>query len=195
MPAEQLSYSGVHTALPTPFSAGGEQVDYEQLDAQVRYQASGGVRGVVPCGTTGETSALSEEERRGVISRVVKAADPLGLTVIAGAGSNATAKAIDYQHEAEDLGVDATLQVVPYYNKPSQEGLYRHFTPLRILRAYQSFCTTFPRVLVPDSPSTRSSDLPGILVFRQSRRLRVHCPSSPKSSRDATLPYFQAMTN
>ena len=174
MPAEQLSYSGVHTALPTPFSAGGEQVDYEQLDAQVRYQASGGVRGVVPCGTTGETSALSEEERRGVISRVVKAADPLGLTVIAGAGSNATAKAIDYQHEAEDLGVDATLQVVPYYNKPSQEGLYRHFHAIADI-------ARVPIVLY-DVPSRTGTGLTVDTVERLARHPRIQAIKAASGS-------------
>ena len=127
MPAESMTFSGVYTALPTPFTKGGEKVDVSTLDAQVCFQASGGVRGVVPCGTTGETPTLSDQERRDVIRRVVEVAKPLGLTVIAGAGANATARAIEYQHEAEELGVDATLQVVPYYNKPSQEGLYRHF--------------------------------------------------------------------
>ena len=82
---------------------------------------------MVPCGTTGETPTLSDEERREVIRRVVEVAKPLGLSVIAGAGSNATARAIELQYEAEEMEVDATLQVVPYYNKPSQEGMFRHF--------------------------------------------------------------------
>ena len=127
MPTETMTFSGVYSALPTPFNAGGDQVDLETLDAQVRFQASGGVRGVVPCGTTGETPTLWDHERRTVIERVVSIGNPLGLQVIAGAGSNSTAMAIEHQKEAEDLGVDATLQVVPYYNKPSQEGLFRHF--------------------------------------------------------------------
>lgn len=127
MPAEPMTFSGVFTALPTPFTSGGEKVDIAQLDAQVYFQASGGVNGVVPCGTTGETPTLSDEERREVIRRVVEVAKPLGLSVIAGAGSNATARAIELQYEAEEMEVDATLQVVPYYNKPSQEGMFRHF--------------------------------------------------------------------
>ncbi len=119
--------AGAHTALITPFSRDGSTVDLSALEAQVLFQASGGVAGVVPCGTTGETPTLSDSERRSVIQTTVATAGPLGVKVIAGAGSNATAHAIELQSEAEGLGADASLQVVPYYNKPSQEGLFRHF--------------------------------------------------------------------
>lgn len=123
----QPNLSGAYTALPTPFSEGGESVDFVRLDAQIRFQASGGVSGVVPCGTTGESPTLSHDEWRAVIERTVCTASKFDLQVIAGAGSNSTATAIDQQREAESFGVDLTLQVVPYYNKPSQEGLFRHF--------------------------------------------------------------------
>jgi 4-hydroxy-tetrahydrodipicolinate synthase len=124
---ETTTISGAYTALPTPFTEGGDRIDFERLDAQLRFQVSAGIRGVVPCGTTGETPTLSHEEWREVICRTVETGSTFGLQVIAGAGSNSTAKAIDLQREAEACGVDMTLQVVPYYNKPSQEGLFRHF--------------------------------------------------------------------
>lgn len=123
-------FSGAHTALVTPFTRSGDALDIDHFDAQIRFQASGGVRGIVVCGTTGETPTLDAAERRTVIARAVEVGRPLGLLVTAGAGSNSTAKAMDLQREAEQLGADATLQVVPYYNRPSQEGLYRHFHAL-----------------------------------------------------------------
>ncbi|HMN95241.1 MAG TPA: 4-hydroxy-tetrahydrodipicolinate synthase [Phycisphaerales bacterium] len=118
---------GCHTAIVTPFTRDGSAVDFERLDEQVRFQAAGGVSGVVPCGTTGESPTLSESEQREVISRTIAVAKPLGLTVIAGAGSNSTAHAAHLHAFAAAAGADASLQVNPYYNKPSQEGLYRHF--------------------------------------------------------------------
>ncbi len=127
---QPAALAGAHTALITPFSQDGSTVDLSALEAQVLFQASGGVAGVVPCGTTGETPTLSDSERRSVIQTTVATAGPLGVKVIAGAGSNATAHAIELQSEAEGLGADASLQVVPYYNKPSQEGLFRHFTAI-----------------------------------------------------------------
>ena len=127
MSMNKTSLSGAYTALVTPFTPGGDAVDLERLNAQICFQASGGVRGVVACGTTGETPTLSADERRAIIAHSVDIGRPLGLSVIAGAGANATSTAIDLQREAESLGVDATLQVVPWYNRPSQEGLYRHF--------------------------------------------------------------------
>ena len=124
---QPAALAGAHTALITPFSRDGSTVDLSALEAQILFQASGGITGVVPCGTTGETPTLSDAERRNVIQTTVATARPLGVKVIAGAGSNATAHAIQLQSEVEGFGADASLQVVPYYNKPSQEGLFRHF--------------------------------------------------------------------
>lgn len=123
-------FAGVHTALVTPFTADASAVDIPALEAQVLFQASGGVAGVVPCGTTGETPTLGAEERRAVIRSVAATASPLGLSVTVGAGSNSTVSAIEFSAEAADLGATATLQVTPYYNRPSQEGLFRHFSAL-----------------------------------------------------------------
>ena len=127
---QPTALAGAHTALVTPFSRDGSSVDLSALEAQILFQASGGITGVVPCGTTGETPTLSDAERRSVIQTTVATANPLGVTVIAGAGSNSTAHAIELQAEAEGFGADASLQVVPYYNKPSQDGLFRHFTAI-----------------------------------------------------------------
>ncbi len=122
-----MMFRNAYTALPTPFTSSGDQVDFDTLEARIRHQASAGITGVVPCGTTGETPTLSNQERQLVVAHTVKVARPLGMQVIAGAGANSTITAIEYQKQMEDAGADATLQVVPYYNKPSQEGLYRHF--------------------------------------------------------------------
>lgn len=123
-------FHGAYTAIITPFTADGSAVDVARLREQVQFQAEGGVTGIVPCGTTGESPSLSEDEHRRVIEAAVEAGRPLGLKIIAGAGSNNTAHAIHLQKLAKKLGADAALQVNPYYNKPSQEGLYRHFTAI-----------------------------------------------------------------
>ncbi|MHC4142940.1 MAG: 4-hydroxy-tetrahydrodipicolinate synthase [Planctomycetota bacterium] len=121
------SLQGAYTALVTPFSADGESVDHERLVENIRDQAVGGVAGVVPCGTTGEAPTLSDQEHRSVVEKTGEAARGHGLQVIAGAGSNCTAHAVELHRFAHAAGADAALHVSPYYNKPTQEGLYRHF--------------------------------------------------------------------
>jgi 4-hydroxy-tetrahydrodipicolinate synthase len=120
-------FKGAFTAIVTPFSEDGSHVDLARLTEHIHFQASGGVTGIVPCGTTGESPTLTEEEHANVIETAIEVGRPLGLKIIAGAGSNNTAHAIHLQKLAHKLCADATLQVNPYYNKPSQEGLYRHF--------------------------------------------------------------------
>jgi len=116
---------GCATALVTPFTSDGA-VDVERLRALIEYQIAGGVRLLVPCGTTGESATMSDEEDQLVIKTTVEVANGRAK-VIAGTGSNSTAAAIQYSQTARDLGVDAVLSVAPYYNKPTQEGLYAHF--------------------------------------------------------------------
>lgn len=118
---------GAFTALVTPFTAEGSAVDLDRLADNVRFQAAGGVTGVVPCGTTGESPTLSDREHRMVVEKTVEVAAAHGLAVIAGAGSNHTDYAVHLHRFSHAAGAGASLQVVPYYNKPSQEGLYRHF--------------------------------------------------------------------
>ncbi len=121
---------GVFTALVTPFTADASAVDFERLAQGIARQAAGGVSGVVPCGTTGEAPTLSDPEQCAVIERTVEEAKPRGLLVMAGAGSNETRHALELHRFAHQAGADAALHVCPYYNKPSQEGLYRHFMAL-----------------------------------------------------------------
>ena len=116
--------AGTFTALITPFS--GDDVDFGALERNVKAQADAGVTGVVPCGTTGESPTLSHAEHREVIERTIAAAAGTGLTVMAGTGSNATREAVGLTRAAKQAGADAALLVNPYYNKPSQEGLYAH---------------------------------------------------------------------
>ncbi len=111
-------------ALVTPFQDG--KVDYKTLEEIVQYHLDSGTDGLVPVGTTGESPTLSHSEHKKVIERVVKVAGGK-IPVIAGAGSNSTAEAIELTAFAKKTGADATLQVGPYYNKPTQEGFYQHF--------------------------------------------------------------------
>jgi 4-hydroxy-tetrahydrodipicolinate synthase len=119
------SFAGAHTALITPFLE-DESLDEVALTRLIEAQIAGGVAGIVPVGTTGESPTLDHAEHRRVIEIAVKAAQKK-ILVIAGTGSNATSEAVELTVEAEKLGADASLQVAPYYNKPSPEGLYRHF--------------------------------------------------------------------
>ena len=117
-------FEGIYTALVTPFSKG--KLDLRRLEGLVQSQIAGGVDGVVPAGTTGESPTLSPEEHLAVIQATIDFADKK-LLVIAGTGANSTSEAIHFTQEAEKLGADGSLQVTPYYNKPSQEGLFQHF--------------------------------------------------------------------
>jgi len=117
-------FTGAMVALVTPFQDG--EIDFQTLDELIDFQLENGIDGIVPVGTTGECPTLSHEEHRKVIERVVKAVASK-VPVIAGAGSNSTAEAIELAAFAKKVGADATLQVDPYYNKPTQEGFYQHF--------------------------------------------------------------------
>ena len=117
-------FKGVITALVTPFSRGA--VDETAFARLIERQIAAGVHGVVPVGTTGETSTLSPDEHERVVSLCVEIV-ARRIPVIAGAGSNATAEAVDFVRHAKTAGADAALVVTPYYNRPSQEGLYRHY--------------------------------------------------------------------
>lgn len=117
-------FQGTFTALVTPFQNDHiDEVAYERL---IEAQIAGGITGIVPVGTTGESPTLDHPEHRRVIELAVKCARGR-CKVIAGTGSNSTVEAIDLTVEAEKLGADAALLVAPYYNKPSQEGLFRHY--------------------------------------------------------------------
>ncbi|MBN2513542.1 MAG: 4-hydroxy-tetrahydrodipicolinate synthase [Sedimentisphaerales bacterium] len=117
-------FHGALVALITPFHDG--QVDYQTLEELVEFQIESGSDGIVPVGTTGESPTLSYEEHKEVIRRVVDVVAGR-IPVIAGTGSNSTAEAIELTEFAKKTGADASLQVCPYYNKPTQEGFYQHF--------------------------------------------------------------------
>jgi 4-hydroxy-tetrahydrodipicolinate synthase len=121
-------FSGTYTALVTPFKVDGS-LDLEALRRLIDDQVAAGVDGIVPVGTTGESPTLDYDEHHRVIEVAVVAAAGR-IKVIAGTGSNSTQEALDLTRKAMQAGADATLQVTPYYNKPNQEGLYRHFTAI-----------------------------------------------------------------
>ena len=118
---------GVHTALVTPMSDGA--VAYADLERLIERQLETEVSGIVPCGTTGESPTLSESEHLQVIRTCIDGANGKSL-VIAGTGANSTTEALSLTQAADDAGADAFLLVAPYYNKPSQEGLFAHFSAL-----------------------------------------------------------------
>ena len=120
-------FKGAIPALVTPFKDGA--IDEAAFRGLVERQIKGGVKGLVPVGTTGETATLSHDEHRRVVELCVQSAAGR-VPVIAGAGSNSTAEAIDLVRHAKDVGADAALVVTPYYNRPSQEGLYRHYAAI-----------------------------------------------------------------
>ncbi|HEX9820702.1 MAG TPA: 4-hydroxy-tetrahydrodipicolinate synthase [Methylomirabilota bacterium] len=120
----QTTFQGSFVALVTPFRDG--RVDETKLRELVEFHVTHGTDGLIPCGTTGESPTLSHDEHRRVVELVVEAARKR-LPVIAGTGSNSTAEAIEFTKHAERAGASGALVVNPYYNKPTQEGLYRHF--------------------------------------------------------------------
>jgi 4-hydroxy-tetrahydrodipicolinate synthase len=151
---------GCATALVTPFKADGS-IDEERLRALVDRQITGGIRLLVPCGTTGESATMTEAEDQRVIAITVETARGRGY-VVAGTGSNSTAAAIEYSQRARDLGADAMLQVAPWYNKPTQQGLYAHF------RAIAEAVPETP-IMLYNVPGRTSSNIAAQTVLRLAR--------------------------
>ena len=117
-------FSGSMVALVTPFRDG--KVDWPSLEALVDFHLQNGTHGIVPCGTTGESATLSHEEHDAVIAAVIKAVNKR-IPVIAGTGSNSTEEAVRLTRAAEKAGADGALMISPYYNRPTQEGIYQHY--------------------------------------------------------------------
>jgi len=153
---------GCATALVTPFNPDGS-IDEHCMRRLVERQINCDVRLLVPCGTTGESVTMTEDEDSRVIGLTIEIARGRAK-VIAGAGSNSTAAAIDYSKRARDLGSDAVLQVAPYYNKPTQEGLYAHF------RAIAETIPDTP-IMLYNVPGRTSSNIAAQTVLRLAR----HC--------------------
>jgi len=161
-------FNGAFTALVTPFRNG--EVDVEALEGLVEFQIAQGIHGLVPCGTTGESPTLSEEEDRLVIETVVRVANGR-VSVVAGTGSNNTASAIKYTKMAEEVGADGSLQVAPYYNKPTQEGLFRHFAAIAESTSLPLVLYNIPgRTSVTIAPETiaQLAEIPNIVGIKDS---------------------------
>ena len=164
-------FQGIFTAIITPFSnskGSAGSIDTTALTKLVERQIEGGVNGIVVIGTTGEAVTLSEEEKKLAIQTVMKAASGR-VPVVAGAGSNNTTAAVETSKTFADLGVDGLLHVAPYYNKPSQEGMLRHFeacasaTPLPVI-AYNVPGRTSSDIL----PATwaKLAELPTVIALK-----------------------------
>ena len=147
-------FEGVITALVTPFR--GDRLDEESLRRLVERQIEAGVDGLAPCGSTGESATLTHAEHRRVVEVVVDAAGGR-VVVLAGTGSNSTREAIELTQYAREAGADGALLISPYYNKPTQEGIYAHFAEI----ARQ---TSFPLVVYNIPGRTASNVLPSTLA-------------------------------
>ncbi len=160
-------FKGSIVAIVTPFKQG--KVDEESYRELIEFQIENGTSSIVPCGTTGESATLNMGEHKRVIDIAVEAANKR-VPVIAGTGGNSTSEAIELTEHANRAGVDATLQVTPYYNKPTQEGLYRHFKAI-------AKAVPLPQVLynVPGRTSinmlpetvTRLAELPEVVAIKE----------------------------
>ncbi len=161
------AFAGVFVALTTPFRGG--EVDYPALAEQIEFQIAGGVAGLCPMGTTGESPTLSHEEHDQVIARVVEIAAGR-VKVMAGTGSNSTAEALRLTQFAARVGADAALVVAPYYNKPTQEGFYQHFKALAEAVDVPICVYNIPgRTGKNIEPETiaRMAELPGITMVKE----------------------------
>jgi 4-hydroxy-tetrahydrodipicolinate synthase len=153
---------GCATALVTPFTTTGA-VDEAALRRLIEHQIAGGVKLLVPCGTTGESATMTEAEDQQVIKLTIETAKGRAR-VIAGTGSNSTAAAIEYSQQARALGADAVLVVAPFYNKPTQDGLYAHF------RAIAEAVGDLP-VVIYNVPGRTSSNITSHTTLRLAREV------------------------
>ena len=178
--AEPL-FKGALPALITPFRDGA--IDEAAFRALVERQIKGGVRGLVPVGTTGETATLSHDEHRRVVELCVEAAAGR-VPVIAGAGSNSTEEAIGLVRHAKQVGAQGALVVTPYYNRPSQEGLYRHYAAI-------NDAVDLP-VLIYNVPSRTSVDISNETVARLAKL--PHIAGVKDATSDLARPSLMRMT-
>lgn len=150
-----MNFGRLVTAMVTPFNQNGE-IDYPKTEALVNYLIQNGTDALVVAGTTGESPALSKEEKISLIQFVVKSVNHR-VPVIAGTGSNNTQESIEVSRQAEAIGADAVMLVAPYYNKPSQEGLYQHFRTI-------AEATTLPVMLYNIPGRTGVNVLPETII-------------------------------
>lgn len=156
-------FKGIYTALMTPFAAG--KVDEKAFQAFVKWQIDEGVHGLVPCGTTGESPTLSHEEHNRVVAMCIEVAKGK-VPVLAGTGSNSTEEAIMLTRHAKKAGADGVLIVAPYYNKPTQEGLYQHYKAIHDAVEIPIIIYNIPGrsvINITDETLARLSALPNIV--------------------------------
>ena len=163
-----MRFSGTYTALITPFRDGA--IDVRAFQALIERQIAGGVDGIIPCGTTGESPTLDTEEHHEVIRLAVQFAAGR-CAVIAGSGANATSEAVALTAAAENLGATGSLQVCPYYNKPSQQGLYLHFKAIAEATHLPIMLYNVPgRSVIDIAPETvarLAADCPNITAIKE----------------------------
>lgn len=163
-----MKYRGLYTAIVTPFK--DNKIDTVALKALIEAQIAGGVDGIVPVGTTGESPTLSHSEHMEVIRLAIEYAAGR-CQVIAGTGSNSTDEAIAMTREAEAMGADGTLQVCPYYNKPSQEGVYRHFKAIADNTTLPILLYSIPGrsgiEIAVDTVARLAADCPNIVAIKE----------------------------
>lgn len=162
-----IKYQGAMVALVTPFKDG--QVDEQALVDLIEFQIDNGTHGIVPCGTTGESATLGFDEHKRVIELTVKTVAGR-VPVIAGTGANNTLEAIEFTESAKDSGADAVLSVVPYYNKPNQEGMYLHFKTVCEAVDIPTFLYNVPgRTVVNMAPETvaRLAEIPNVIGIKE----------------------------
>jgi 4-hydroxy-tetrahydrodipicolinate synthase len=194
-------WTGAFTAITTPFTDGGGEIDFGRLEEQIAFQAKGGIRGIIIAGTTGESPTLSETELEQLARRGIDLARRHGMLSVLGTGSNSTAHAVHLQRLAKDLGADAALSVNPYYNKPTQEGLYRHFMAVADAARIPIILYNIPgRSGVALTPATveRLNKHPNIVANKEATgstesasEISIRCPDMALLSGDdsMTLPF------
>ncbi len=163
-----MSFRGTYTALITPFRDGS--IDVPAFKSLVERQIEGGVDGIVPVGTTGESPTLDMDEHIEVIRLAVEFAAGR-CEVVAGTGANATAEAIELTEAAEEAGATGTLQVCPYYNKPSQEGLYLHFKAIAESTSLPVMLYSVPGrsciEIAPETAARLAADCPTVVAIKE----------------------------
>jgi len=167
MEKEVIMFSGSIVAIVTPFKNG--EVDEEAYRQLIEFQISNGTSAIVPCGTTGESATLNVEEHARVIDIALEAVNKR-VPVIAGTGGNCTMEAIELTKHAKKAGADATLQVTPYYNKPTQEGLYQHFKAIAKAVPFPQVLYNVPgRTSVNMLPETvaRLAEMPEVVAIKE----------------------------
>ena len=199
---EKSMFNGAHTALVTPFRE--REFDEPAFRKLIETQFENGIAGIVPCGTTGESPTLSHDEHARVIEIAIDAAKGRGL-VIAGTGSNSTREAIAMTQSAERAGADAALLVCPYYNKPSQEGLFQHYKAIATSTSLPLMLYSIPGrsviEITVDTQARLHNECPNIMAMKEAggspervSQIKEQLPDSYQvlSGDDAlTLPFME----